>query len=77
MKTIEAPQAFGGKSENADPAALLKQYESAKLIQEMQTLIKKKGLKIDLIPQDGRALAEPLTAAGCDSCTVCPCMICW
>ncbi|MCA1458955.1 hypothetical protein I6F35_38565 [Bradyrhizobium sp. BRP22] len=76
MKTIEERGVVKGG--DADLGTLLKQYESEKLIQEMQTLIKKKGLKVDLVPGQGApAFGEPVLASGCDSCTVCPCMICW
>jgi multimeric flavodoxin WrbA len=51
--------------------------EQAKLIQEMKTLIKKKGLEVDLIPRGSYKIEEPVLASGCTGCTVCPCMICW
>ncbi|BBD41409.1 hypothetical protein Amn_pc01240 (plasmid) [Aminobacter sp. Y103A] len=78
MKTIEERKVVTVKGREVDFGTLLHQYESDKLIQEMQTLIKKKGLKVDLVPGEGApTLGEPLLASGCDSCTVCPCMICW
>ncbi|EJT01342.1 hypothetical protein B5K08_23865 [Rhizobium leguminosarum bv. trifolii] len=74
MKTLEDPK-NSSESRTVDIGGLVKQYESAKLVQEMQNLIKKKGLKVDLVLRDD-GLSEPL-ANGCSSCTVCPCMICW
>ena len=51
--------------------------EQEKLIQEMKTLIKRKGLEVDLVPRGGIKFGEPGLASGCSSCTLCPCMICW
>ncbi|TIL22217.1 MAG: hypothetical protein E5Y88_29170 [Mesorhizobium sp.] len=75
MKAIEERKVVTVKGREVDLGTLLEQYESDKLIQEMQTLIKKKGLKVDLVPGEGAG--EPLLASGCDTCTICPCMICW
>lgn len=51
--------------------------EQEKLIQEMKTLIKRKGLEVDLVPRSGIKFGEPGLASGCSGCTICPCMICW
>lgn len=53
------------------------QQEADKLIHEIQTLIKAKGLKVDLVPQGGQKIADPTGASGCTGCTICSCMICW
>lgn len=53
------------------------QPEAEKLVQEMRVLIEKKGLEVDLVSKKGVEHAEPVLASGCNSCTVCPCMICW
>lgn len=58
------------KSEKTSP------IESAKLIEEMQTLIKEKGLKVKLeVKEDLKEGGIHVT--GCATCTICPCMICW
>ncbi len=51
--------------------------EAEKLVQEMRTLIEKKGLKVDLVSQKGVEYADPVLASGCTGCTICSCMICW
>lgn len=51
--------------------------EAEKLVQEMRTLIEKKGLKVDLVPHKGVEYADPVLASGCTGCTICSCMICW
>jgi hypothetical protein len=62
------PQPFGkGK---ASP------MEQEKLIEEIQTLIKEKGLNVKLdVPPDVARAAKLMS--GCATCTLCPCMICW
>lgn len=52
------------------------QQEAEKLVEEMKTLIKRKGLKVDLITHAGARYGKP-SKGGCTGCTVCPCMICW
>lgn len=52
--------------------------ESEKLIQEIQNLIKVKGLKADLVPHaDAPSGLLHSVADGCSGCTICSCMICW
>ncbi|MBL4613918.1 MAG: hypothetical protein JKY27_03470 [Magnetovibrio sp.] len=51
--------------------------EADKLIQEIKHLVKVKGLDVDIVSHKGADIQDPVMASGCDSCTVCPCMICW
>ncbi|HVI52209.1 MAG TPA: hypothetical protein VM661_13425 [Candidatus Sulfotelmatobacter sp.] len=52
--------------------------ESEKLIQEIQHLIKVKGLKADLVPHaDAPSGQLHAVADGCTGCTICSCMVCW
>ena len=56
--------------------------EEAKLLQEIRALIERKGLSAELVDQTPKAsasqqTAEHLVVAGCSTCTLCPCMICW
>lgn len=57
------------KSEKTSP------IEAAKLIEEMQNLIKEKGLKVDLDIKE--KVDKGIQVTGCATCTICPCMICW
>jgi hypothetical protein len=80
MKTLEERSASEIKADQseAETGQLLRQYEADKLIQEMRTLIEKKGLSVDLVSRPGAAAIRDLRPmAGCSSCTICPCMICW
>lgn len=80
MKTLEDRPAAELKAEEleVETGKILRQYEAEKLIQEMKSLIERKGLKVDLVPKEGAPpIGEPKLAGGCTSCTVCPCMICW
>lgn len=52
--------------------------ESQKLVEEIKTLIEKKGLNIKLAEAPSERAETDLKAAnGCTGCTLCPCMICW
>lgn len=50
--------------------------EAAKLIDEMQRIIKNKGLEVDLKGRGGAELPMYSASSGCTGCTLCPCMIC-
>jgi hypothetical protein len=79
MRTLEDGKPTArARTEVAAKEELFRQYEADKLVQEMRTLIEKRGLRVDLVPQEGGApLGEAFQSAGCSSCTLCPCMICW
>ena len=47
--------------------------EQQKLVEEMERLIKEKGLDAEL----KMAKRPEAVLRGCAQCTICPCMICW
>lgn len=78
MRTMEERKTVAVQGKEADFGKRLQQYETEKLVQEMRALIKKKGLKVELIPEEGvPPIGDPPIMSGCTSCTICPCMICW
>jgi hypothetical protein len=55
--------------------------ENAALIDEIKQLIERKGLTAELVDNTPDTAenqqARQYAVAGCSTCTLCPCMICW